>query len=133
MFDDDLDSEAKARVGLTLKEKWQLVRLLGVGGMCAVYEARHRNGARLAIKILHARYAADGEVRRRFQREGYLANSVDHPGRVQVFDDDEEQGLVFLVMELLEGRSLETERERAGGRLLRDQALSITERVLDVL
>ncbi|MBL8740575.1 MAG: serine/threonine protein kinase, partial [Myxococcales bacterium] len=44
---------AEARVGSVLREKWRLDRLLGVGGMAAVYEATHRNGKRGAVKLLH--------------------------------------------------------------------------------
>src|ERR1019366_10711800 len=50
---DDTDIRARERVGTSLNDKWTLERLLGIGGMAAVYAARHRNGARAAIKVLH--------------------------------------------------------------------------------
>src|SRR5512143_3065041 len=65
---------ALARVGRTLREKWRLDRLLGVGGMAAVYAATHRNGSRGAIKMLHLELSKDEEARKRFLREGYAAN-----------------------------------------------------------
>ena len=85
---DGLDPRAQQRVGAVLDEKWTLERLLGVGGMGAVYAARHRNGARAAVKILHPELARIAEIRERFLREGYAANRVEHRGAVQVLDDD---------------------------------------------
>src|SRR5579862_7813847 len=83
-----IDRQAAERVGTVLNDKWTLERLLGVGGMAAVYAGRHRNGARAAVKILHPELARHKEVRERFQREGYAANKVHHPGVVKVLDDD---------------------------------------------
>src|SRR5579883_113498 len=98
---------AEQRVGSTLNAKWHLDRLLDVGGMGAVYAATHRNGKRVAVKILHTQFASDPELRRRFLREGYVANKIDHPGALSVVDDDTAaDGSAFLVMELLEGESL---------------------------
>ena len=109
---DQLEVEARARVGHVLNEKWTLETLIGVGGMAAVYGGRHRNGARAAVKILHANLAKIPQVRERFLREGYAANRVEHRGAVQVLDDDTvkdgpDEGAAYLVMELLEGESLE--------------------------
>jgi len=66
-------------------------------------------------------------------REGYAANQVNHPGVVQVIDDDEDQGVVFLVMELLEGETLEERWLRNGSRLPAGEVLSMADQVLDVL
>ncbi len=73
------DQWAKARVGRVLKEKWRIERLLGVGGMASVFAARHRNGDRVAVKILHPELSVLPDVRRRFLREGYAANTVGMP------------------------------------------------------
>ncbi len=105
------------RVGMVLDEKWTLEKLLGSGGMGAVYAARHRNGARSAVKVLHPDLGRVPDVRERFLREGYAANKVDHRGVVKVLDDDTVKtgplaGLVFLVMELLEGESLDERSKR---------------------
>jgi serine/threonine-protein kinase len=131
------DSEAQERVGTVLNDKWTLERLLGVGGMGAVYEARHRNGARAAIKILHLELARLKEVRERFRREGYAANKVEHPGVVKVLDDDvlpggAAAGTPYLVMELLEGESLQDRLER-GWSLTERDFLQVADGVLDVL
>ena len=127
---------ANARLGMVLREKWRLQALLGVGGMAAVYAATHaNNGKRVALKVLHAELASNPEVKSRFLREGYVANKVEHPGSVQVLDDDTaEDGSPFLVMELLEGVTLEEHRERApGGVLSSAEVVIIGERILDVI
>jgi eukaryotic-like serine/threonine-protein kinase len=125
---------SRARVGLVLRDKWKLESLLGVGGMAAVYAATHtNNGRRGAIKLLHPELSMNAEVRGRFLREGYAANKVEHPGTVAVLDDDvAEDGSVFLVMELLDGETLEERRERAGV-LPPAEVLFIVEKILDVL
>jgi eukaryotic-like serine/threonine-protein kinase len=134
---DDLEQRANARVGRVLDEKYSLERLLGYGGMAAVYAARHRNGHRCAVKILHPEIARDEVVRKRFLSEGYAANKVEHPGAVEVTDDDvvrggEDKGAAYLVMELLEGESVFT-RARRSGTLSEPEVLAIAEGVLDVL
>ena len=126
---------AKARVGTMLNAKWRLDALLGVGGMGSVFAATHRNnGARAAVKVLHVEFARDDDIRDRFLREGKIANRVDHPARVQVIDDDaSDRGEPFLVMELLEGATLERVTKRAGGMLPPDEALRVFDPVLDLL
>ena len=125
---------AEARVGQSLRGKWRLERVLGVGGMAAVYEATHRNGKRVAVKMLHASLSHDAEVRRRFLREGYVANAVGHPGAVTVDDDDvTDDGCAFLVMELLDGETLDARCERLGGRLPAAEVAALVVQLLDVL
>jgi eukaryotic-like serine/threonine-protein kinase len=129
-----LVSIAQSRVGSTLRGKWHLDALLGVGGMAAVYAATHRNGRRAALKILHAEVSLDRECRGRFLREGRAANTVGHEGAVKILDDDvTEDGSVFLVLELLEGESLEGRSQRTGGRLPETEVLWIADQLLDVL
>jgi serine/threonine-protein kinase len=127
-------AQARARTGQVLCEKWRIDRLLGVGGMAAVFAATHmNNGRRVALKVLHTELGATPEVRSRFLREGYVANKVEHAGTVAVLDDQvAEDGSVFLVMELLEGESLEDRRERVGP-LPAPEVLSLADRLLDVL
>ncbi|HEY8040985.1 MAG TPA: serine/threonine-protein kinase [Polyangiaceae bacterium] len=124
----------EARVGQMLNGKWKIDRLLDVGGMGAVYEATHRNGRRAAIKILHTRFARDPEVRKRFLREGYVANKIGHPGAVVILDDETaEDGAPYLVMELLEGESLSGWLTRVGGKLPVSEVLAVAGQVLEVL
>ena len=115
MGDSDTEhkQQATARIGTVLREKWRLDALLGLGGMAAVYAATHRNGKLAAIKVLHPQAALVPDVKARFLREGYLANKVGHSGAVSILDDDVDvDGTVFLVMELLEGETLETRWSR---------------------
>jgi eukaryotic-like serine/threonine-protein kinase len=132
--DDELLAGARARVGRVLKDKWHLDKLLGLGGMAAVYEATHRNRSRVAVKMLHPSLSLDREVKQRFLREGYVANSVDHPGVVRVLDDDvDDDGTAFLVLDLLEGETLDARWAQAGGRLPVDEVVPLMARILDVL
>ena len=129
-----VEERARARVGQTLNGKYRLDRLLGIGGMAAVYAATHRNKKRVAVKMLHPELSVHAGLRNRFMREGYVANTVEHPGAVAVLDDDvAEDGSAFLVMELLEGATLDDLCDRQGGRLPLRQVLAIAEQLLDVL
>jgi serine/threonine-protein kinase len=124
----------QGRIGSVIKDKWRIDARLGSGGMATVYAATHRNGNRVAIKMLHPDFSRDPTVRARFLREGYVANAVGHPGTVRVLDDDvTEDGAVFLVMELLEGESLEVRRERLGGRLPVEEVFTVGDQLLDLL
>lgn len=123
-----------ARVGTTLRGKYVLDRVIGTGAMGAVYAATHRNGMRVAIKILHPEMSKVAEVRRRFIREGYIANRVSHPGVVRILDDDvDDEGVAFLVMELLEGCTLDSEHQASGGRMAPERVGDVVSRLLDVL
>jgi serine/threonine-protein kinase len=105
--------------------------------MGAVYAAKHRNGARAAIKILHPELARNSEVRERFRREGYAANKVEHRSTVKVLDDDvikdgPDEGAAYIVMELLDGESLDERADREP-RLNEREILEILDTVLDAL
>jgi serine/threonine-protein kinase len=84
--------------------------------------------------LLHPEISIREDVRTRFLREGYVANSVKHPGAVRVVDDDvAEDGAAFLVMELLEGSTVEDLCDRCGGRMPLDAAVAIMDQLLEVL
>jgi eukaryotic-like serine/threonine-protein kinase len=134
----DQDQERRAlvlaRIGTRFGGKFQLDRLLGVGGMAAVYAASHRNGKRVAIKVLHAPHCASQQQRKRFLREAHVANTICHPGVVQIHDDGiEADGAVYLVMELLEGQTLAELHQREGPRLELELVLEVADQLLDVL
>jgi serine/threonine protein kinase len=130
----DLVARVRARVGLTLKGKWRIDQLIGVGGMASVYAATHRNNKRVAVKMLHPELSMNVAVRQRFLREGYVANSVGHAGAVSVDDDDvTDDGCAFLVMELLEGETLDARWERKGRRFEATEVLAVMDQVLDTL
>jgi len=125
---------AQSRIGRVLKDKWHIDRLIGMGGMAAVYEATHRNRSRVAVKMLHSPLSLDGDIRQRFLREGYVGNSVDHEGVVKVLDDDvDDDGSAFLVLELLEGEPLDTIWEREGRRMEPEQVIPFLVQMLDIL
>jgi serine/threonine protein kinase len=128
-------TRAEARLGQMLRGKWRLDRLLGVGGMAAVYVGVHRNGMRGAVKMMHVETGLNEDSRARFLREGYAANRVDHPGAVRVLDDDvAEDGSAFLVMDLLEGETLEARAAaRPDFRLEMNEVLGFADELLDVL
>lgn len=123
---------AQARVGKLLRGKWLLEELVGIGGMASVYRARHRNGARVAIKILHGTIAGCEEVRARFVGEGYAANRIDHPAVVRVLDDDvDENGAPFLVMDFVDGRTLADAVQEH--RFVDDELLDVAEQLCGAL
>jgi serine/threonine-protein kinase len=125
---------ARGRVGSVIKGKWKVDARIGSGGMATVYAATHRNGHRAALKMLHSQLSRDASVRARFLREAYVANAVVHPAVVRIEDDDvSEDGCVFLVMELLEGETLEARRIRNGGAMPLGEVMEIGEQALDAL
>ncbi|MGA3121298.1 MAG: serine/threonine-protein kinase [Polyangiaceae bacterium] len=131
---DEQVARARARLGTTLRGKYRLDRILGVGGMAAVYAATHRNGNEFAVKLLHPELSLSSDLRNRFLREGQAAGAVKHPGVVSVLDDDvAEDGTAFLVMELLRGESVEAVWERLGKRLADRFVVDLGIELLDVL
>ena len=132
--EDELDAECIARVGTVVRDKWHLDRILGIGGMAAVYAATHRNGSTAALKVLHPQYAAQPHIVERFLREAYIANKAAHDGIVEVRDDEvDDNGVPFLVMELLEGQSVADRADANGGRLPAGEALWVGRQLLSVL
>jgi serine/threonine protein kinase len=91
-----------------LVDRYEVVRAIGRGGMGVVYEAVHVDlRKRVAIKTLNADLAADQRYVARFLREGQAIARMRHPNVVEVFDIRAADGLVYLVMEYLEGETLE--------------------------
>ena len=134
MLNERAVEQIHARVGTTVSEKYRLERLIGLGAMAAVYAATHRNGGRFAIKLLHPSLSRANDVRTRFLREAYVANKISHAGVVRIVDDDTAaDGCVYLVMELLEGKTLEIHRQDSGMKLVPGEAVRIASDVLDVL
>src|SRR5262245_62105813 len=87
--------------------RYQVVRLLGAGGMGEVYLAQDEQlGRRVAIKVLPAGRIDDAGAVARFGREAKALARVAHPGIVQAHDSGQQDGRHFLVMEYVEGRSL---------------------------
>jgi serine/threonine protein kinase len=126
---DDVD----ARVGTTISGKWRLDRVLGLGACGVVYAATHQNGSRMAIKVLRSSAAQDPDFVARFIKEGHIGNLVGHPGAVRTLDDGlTSDGLPYLVMDLLDGETLEARIARVGA-IQASEALRIADELLDVL
>jgi len=103
--------EAESKLG-----PYEIIGLLGAGGMGEVYRARdQRLGRDVAIKMLLSSFAADPDRLRRFEQEAKAVALLNHPSILQIYDTGIHEGMPFLVMELLEGETL---RERMNGRPL---------------
>ncbi len=124
---DDLD----ALVGSVVAGKYRVDRVLGRGGMGAVFSATNATiGKRVALKFLTREAARDKSATQRFQREAEAAGVIESEHIVHVFDSgNTEDGLPFLVMELLSGEDLRTRLQREG-MLSVQQAVEITTQVL---
>jgi serine/threonine-protein kinase len=133
---DVLDAESRAaasRLGHVIGGRWTLEKLLGVGGMAAVYAATDGHGGRAALKILHPEMSRRADIRQRFAQEGTAASRVGHPGVVQVLGHGEDpDGTAYLVLELLEGEPLTAVVRRDQGLSL-PRLLDVLDQVLDVL
>ncbi|WP_459549350.1 serine/threonine-protein kinase [Nocardia sp. X0981] len=92
---------------------YRIIRVLGSGGMGAVYLARHPSLPRRdALKILNEQLSGDPEFRARFQREGSLAASLDHPNIVAVHNRGEEDGRLWIAMQYVPGTDAAEEAKR---------------------
>jgi eukaryotic-like serine/threonine-protein kinase len=93
--------------GTLFANRYRVTRKIGGGGMADVYLAEDQElGRRVAVKILHSRYANDDQFVERFRREATHAASLSHPNIVSIFDRGETDGSYFIVMEYVEGKTL---------------------------
>jgi eukaryotic-like serine/threonine-protein kinase len=124
------DRELEALVGRTVAGKYGVLRLIGRGGMGAVYEAENLAiGKKVALKFVDREFAKDEQVTGRFAREARAASSVESANIVTVFDAGVDDGRPYLVMELLRGEDLGSRLRRLGRIPLAD-ALHIAAQVL---
>jgi serine/threonine protein kinase len=100
----DLD----ALVGTTLADRYRIDKLLGVGGMGAVFQARHLLLKRdVAVKVLHPKLVANADISKRFDREAQSAARLDHPNVIPVTEfGSTDDGMKYMVMQLLSGKAL---------------------------
>jgi TolB-like protein len=109
-----------------------ILRTLGSGGMGVVYEAQDTRLPRsVAIKFLKPALSQSVDALKRFKREARLASSLNHPNICTILDVDEDEGQSFIVMELLQGRSLKS--RLAAGRLTLGEMADIAGQVADAL
>ena len=130
----DWDPGLDALIGSVVDNRYEVLSVLGEGGMGIVYEIRHRAlGKRFALKALRKDLATDGEIAARFIQEARTAASVSHPGLVEITDFGSlRTGQPFFVMELLEGQSLAS-LIRSGGPVPARRAVDIIRQVAEAL
>src|SRR5579863_2508690 len=124
---------APSLIGVTLSGRYLIERLIGEGGMGAVYQAEHTHmRKRMAVKVLHPEMSRMPEVVARFEREAMAAAHIDHPNVAAATDFGKlEDGSFFLVLEYVEGKSL---REAiAGGRLELGRAIHVARQTASAL
>ncbi len=120
-------------IGKVLQETYRIERLIGEGGMGAVYEASHlRLRRRFAIKLLFPQVAQSSEAVARFRREGEVTSELGHPNIIEIIDlNFTPEGAAYIVMELLTGESLSSRIQ--GGRLTLDEVSSILKQTASAL
>src|SRR6267378_795066 len=120
-------------VGTLLAERYEILELLGQGGMGAVYKARDTELGRLvALKLIRADLASNPEILRRFKQELILAREVTHRNVIRIFDLGQAKGFKFITMEFVEGRDLRAAlRER--GKLPPEETVRIIAQVCRAL
>ena len=95
--------------------KYKIIRLIGEGGMAAVYEAEHEMlGTKVAIKILNPILSANAQIKERFRNEAKLMASLNHQNITKVIDFDEQPHQLSIIIELLEGEDLNEKIKRNG-------------------
>ncbi len=107
--------DADALIGRTFGGRWKVDKKLSSGGMGALYVASHADsGRKAALKVIRPRAAPMEGLSQRFRHEVEALASITHPNIVALLDSGVDEGDLFLVMELLEGRSLRRELKRSG-------------------
>lgn len=111
--------------GTYLANRYEILELIGQGGMSHVYKARdHVLGREVAIKVLKEEYAQDMTFLTKFRAEAQAAAGLEHPNIVNIYDVGTENGLYYIVMEYIDGVTLKTYIARKG-RLNYKEVLSI--------
>ncbi len=130
----DRVSAERSLLGSTLADTYQLVRVIGMGGMGVIYEARHARlrGKRYAVKLLAGQHAGSSEVLARFRREAEIASRLGSEHIVETHDFNISDGHAYMVMELLEGEDL-AGRIRARGAMPVGDAMRIADQAASAL
>lgn len=103
------------RPGLFISDRYEIIDKVGSGGMADVYKAKcHRLNRFVAIKVLKAEFSNDKKFVEKFRAEAQSAAGLTHPNVVNVYDVGEEDGMYYIVMELVEGITLKSFIERKG-------------------
>lgn len=109
------DSSSDKFIGTLLEDRYQILELIGEGGMAVVYKAMDNRLNRLvAVKIMRDEFAADEDFKRRFSSESQAVAMLSHPNIVTVYDVSHSDSLEFIVMELIDGITMKQYLERKG-------------------
>jgi serine/threonine protein kinase len=131
--DQELPLPQRNQVGAIIDRKYELLSLLGTGGMSAVYKARHafmRNT--VAVKLMHPRLLTDTQSIKRFQQEARAASRLKHPNAITVYEFGISGGQPYLVMDYLEGLSC-ADLIKKEGKIDVERCLSIFIQACDAL
>ena len=102
-------------IGRLLDHRYEILEVIGTGGMAVVYKARcHRLNRLVAIKILKDELSEDAEFRRRFHAESQAVAMLSHPNIVNVYDVSHSDNVDYIVMELIDGITLKQYMEQKG-------------------
>ncbi len=120
-------------IGTVVDGRYRIEAVLGVGGLGVVYRAQHTGlGRPVALKVLLPELAGFEDIRRRFAREAKALSTLVHPQIVAVSDFGDADGIAYLAMELLEGRTLEDELDERGA-IAPERTVAIAAQVLEAL
>src|ERR1700674_2317840 len=102
-------SSSSLELGRVLGNRYEILQMLGEGGMGTVYKARDREVDRLiALKVIRPELAQNADALHRFKQELVLARQVTHRNVIRIFDLGEADGMKFITMEYIEGRDLKS-------------------------
>ena len=121
-------------IGKLLDNRYEILELVGTGGMAKVYKARcHRLNRLVAIKILREDLSQDAEFRRRFHDESQAVAMLSHPNIVAVYDVSRSSELEYIVMELIDGITLKQYMQKKGNKLNWREALHFITQIIKAL
>jgi len=121
-------------IGKLLDNRYEILELIGSGGMARVYKARcHRLNRLVAIKILRDELAQDAEFRRRFHDESQAVAMLSHPNIVAVYDVSRSSEFEYIVMELIDGITLKQYMQKKGNKLNWREALHFITQITKAL
>jgi serine/threonine protein kinase len=124
---------ADTPVRLALGDKYEILEIIGRGGMATVYKANQKNLNRLvAIKVVYPNLIHDTEFLNRFHREAQMAASLNHPNIVMIYDEGSLNGVHFIAMEYLEGKDLHCILKEKG-KLSVDETINIIKPIAEAL